>query len=154
MRRLLLTYQHSKENFLGFATNVCKKFLAKKWISAKVCTYCESLCKAGREKEELILQEWKGNRFLKQIKRRFLSVRIKIGERQGMNRIFISSTSTRIFYKRPVFPFLSNIYIYISILQISISKFVSFIYLRIVLDSANQSLVRDGNSCPNKMRQA
>lgn len=128
MRRLLLTYQHSKENFLGFATNVCKKFLAKKWISAKVCTYCESLCKAGREKEELILQEWKGNRFLKQIKRRFLSVRIKIGERQGMNRIFISSTSTRIFYKRPVFPFLSNIYTSQYCKSLSPNSFLSSIF--------------------------
>lgn len=53
----LITYSLTfKRDFLGFATNVCKKFLAKKWISAKVCTvaYCGSLYKAGREKEELI----------------------------------------------------------------------------------------------------
>lgn len=66
----LLTF---KRDFLGFATNVCKKFLAKKWISAKVCTvaYCESLYKA--RKRGINLQKWKENRFLEQINEIFMN---------------------------------------------------------------------------------
>ena len=66
----LITYSLTfKRDFLGFATNVCKKFLAKKWISAKVCTvaYCESLYNRWPRKRGINLQKWKENRFLEQI---------------------------------------------------------------------------------------